>query len=49
MNFQRSRDSYFMGTNKGIYGDEIDFLRTGQVQNNFDCTSNIIYDFRLNT
>ena len=25
MNFQRSRDSYSMGTHKGIYGDEIDF------------------------
>ena len=23
MNFQRSRDSYSMGTNKGIYGNEI--------------------------
>ena len=23
MNFQRSRDSYFMGTHKCIYGDEI--------------------------
>ena len=27
MNFQRSRDSYSMGTHKGIYGDEITSLQ----------------------